>query len=214
MGSTQQAPGNQPVNRSAKDQFGATPVAGGKGTPAINSAPQPTPSPAAKGAAPTSTSYPAQPMPTAQPVPAPAGKGTPTPSQLQQIAAANPNINPTEITDLQGMTPGGQAYNQQIQNLQSMGVQVPSQGKGNVVNPAVSPVPQVQPKAPIINQGRPGPLPSPDRVVNSTIYPRVQPKAPIINQGRPGPLPVPQVLPVQGLGSLPSGLPLSSKFYQ
>jgi hypothetical protein len=38
------------------------------------------------------------------------------------IAQANPNINPAEITDLQGMTPGSPAYNQRISELQSKGV--------------------------------------------------------------------------------------------
>jgi hypothetical protein len=122
-------PGGKGAGQPMPGQLGG-PMPGGKGAtvPGYGKQPMTGQAPGGKGGV-----QPQKPMPgqKGQMDPramqqAPGGKGGFNPQQASQnyaaIAQANPNINPAEITDLQGMTPGSPAYNQRISELQSKGV--------------------------------------------------------------------------------------------
>lgn len=126
---------------------------------------------------------------------------TPNQGLLSKLAASNPNINPAEIMDLQGM--GGQAYAQQLQNLQNMGVK----GLDSLNQPQVMPAYPGAQLPPNIQQL----LGNPQRGFPQPGMPQKDFQNPGMPQkGFPGqrPMPFPQQggagarTPLQGLGGL------------
>lgn len=126
----------------------------------------------------------------------------PQPFDFSAIAQANPNINPAEITDLQGLS--GPAYDQQLAKLQAMGVTnlpptnpfaQPQVQQPLVQQPLVQ-QPQVMPRFKQPNFGNTGgPLIKPPQ-------PQVMPSQLQVLPGRPMPMPTNMAQQPQGLAQL------------